>query len=58
MTDHYDWRADAYRSWELAIAVKRERGVREGRYAPQSPQEARWAAEGPVQVQSLEVVRA
>lgn len=32
--DDYDSRADAFKSWELAIRAMRLAGIREGRYAP------------------------
>lgn len=30
----YDWEADAYGCWKLAIHEQRMRGIREGRFEP------------------------
>lgn len=48
---------DSYASWQLAIAVLREKGVRSGLYAPRAdhPDEVRWAAEGPRPPEQLDV---
>ena len=35
----YDWSADAYQSWLLAIREKRLQGVRDGRYTPINDEE-------------------
>jgi len=45
MTDDYDWQLDAYRSWELAIAELRRRGLREGRFKPETDEERAYVAE-------------
>ena len=42
MTDDYDWRADAYGSWQLAIAELRQRGLREGKYTPKDEAERQY----------------
>jgi hypothetical protein len=39
MVDDYDWRVDALESWRLAIAELRRRGLREGRYKPETDEE-------------------
>lgn len=41
----FDWRLDAYRSWELAIAEKRKQGVIEGRFEPRDDEERGWLGE-------------
>lgn len=48
---------DSYASWQLAIAILREKGVRSGLYAPRAdnPDELRWAAEGPRPSEQLDV---
>jgi hypothetical protein len=50
----FNWRIDASRCYEVAIAAKREQAIREGRIVPQTPQEHRWAEEGPVPVPLLQ----
>jgi hypothetical protein len=39
----YDWRIDAYLSWELAIAELRKRGLRDGKFQPMDDEERRIA---------------
>lgn len=53
----YPWAQDAIGSWRVAIEALRERGVREGRYAPRNATEARWQAEGVRPVSELEAGR-
>lgn len=54
MSGDYDWRLDAYRSWELAISELRKKGLRDGRFKPETDEERRWLrlekddSEGPV----------
>lgn len=44
----YDADDNAYRGWQFALAVLRERGVRAGIYPPKDAQEACQREEGPV----------
>ncbi len=39
MTEDYDWREDALKSWQLAIAEKRRQGLIEGRFQPRNDEE-------------------
>jgi hypothetical protein len=43
--DTGDWRIDAYRSWELAIAELRKRGIRNGTIKPETEEERTLARE-------------
>ncbi len=52
-----DLARDSYRSWELAVACLRERGVRSGAFQPVNDIERRWASEGPVSVSRLASVQ-
>ena len=49
--------ADSYASWALAIAVMRERLVRERRVMPMSEQERIWRERGPVPLREMDMVR-
>jgi hypothetical protein len=53
----FDWRTDSFRSYELAIAAKREQAIRAGEIEPLTTTERRWAAEGPVPVPRMEAGR-
>lgn len=54
----YDAAQDGRQCYALAVAALREQGVREGRYPPQTRDECRWAAEGPVPSNRLEALHA
>lgn len=53
----YDYVRDGTGSYALGLAAEREIRIRDGRIAPQTDNERRWAAEGPVDVRSLECLR-
>jgi hypothetical protein len=46
MSHDYDPDIDGYRSWRLAIAEIRRRGVISGRFDPVNEQERQWLREG------------
>ena len=50
----YQWDIDAYRSWAVGIAAKREQAIRAGLITPRDEQEREWARQGPVPVNELE----
>lgn len=52
----YDPAKNSERSYALAIKAKRELAIRRGQIAPSTPQERRWASEGPRDVSQLEAV--
>lgn len=55
--DGYDAALNSHASYLLAIAALREKGVRDGIYAPRDDKERRQAAEGPVSHDKLDAVR-
>lgn len=58
MTDtEFNWRTDAFRSYELALAAKREQLIREGVIAPQTDEERAMAEQGPVDVPQMQAGR-
>jgi len=52
-----DSATDSYRSHSLALKAWREQCIRRGQIAPSTPQERRWASEGPRKPSKLEAVR-
>lgn len=55
----YDPAANSFRSWAIGIAAMREIALRRGIIEPREndPTEARWRAEGPVEMHRLDTVR-
>ena len=52
-----DSATDSYRSWRLALAAWREQCIRRGQILAETPEERRWASEGPREPSKLEAVR-
>jgi hypothetical protein len=52
-----DSATDGHRSYSLALKAWREQCIRRGQIEPSTPQERRWASEGPVKPSELETVR-
>ena len=51
-----DSATDSYRSWRLALKAWREQCIRSGAIKPDTPEERRWASQGPVKPSQLETV--
>lgn len=55
--DAHEKTGDSSESYTLAIKALREINIRRGQIAPSTPEEQRWASEGPVKPSELEAVR-
>ena len=55
----YDPADNAYRSWDLALATMRELCIRRRQILPREdhPDELRWAAAGPCELNELETLK-
>jgi len=57
MNEDPDSATDSYRSWRLALTAWREQCIRRGQILPDTPEERRWASEGPREPSQLEAIR-
>lgn len=58
MSEDYNPTLNSERSYALWLACAREIKIRAGQIAPSTPEEQRWAAEGPREPSELDSVRA